>query len=178
MLLSPVDFYDDLESEISDSEQTAVSYTDSWSAQSTVTKMDSIRAPPVKHSNQLGTVFEVRSKSRETLEHEAPPRSHPPVAQQSPFARALSKMENAGLRIIATRLSEQWALFDDDEESYQEIMFEKRLWGLTAYQWLMNGKQLQSPSHEMLLASRAADCRRILHLHGSLGKSNPFTPPP
>lgn len=162
MLLSPVDFYDDLESEVSDSEQTAVSYSDGWSPQAAVTKVETVRrmAP-------LDAVFEVRPQSRQAVEREIPVRS-PPVAQ-NPFARALSKLENAGLRITAARLSEQWAGLDNDEESFQEIMFEKRLWALTAYQWLMNSKHLQSPSHEMLLGSRVADGRRILHLHGSLG---------
>jgi hypothetical protein len=90
-------------------------------------------------------------------------------AGQGPFARALAKMESAGARIIATRLSEEWEGLDDDE-SYQEVIFEKRLWALTAYQRLTQNKQLQSPAHELLSSSRPADQRRILHLHGSLGK--------
>jgi hypothetical protein len=93
---------------------------------------------------------------------------HPVKGAQSPFARALAKMENAGARIIATRLSEEWEGLDDDE-SYQEVIFEKRLWALTAYQRLTQNKQLQSPAHELLSSSRPADQRRILHLHGSLG---------
>ncbi|KAH3915439.1 hypothetical protein HBI56_166480 [Parastagonospora nodorum] len=86
---------------------------------------------------------------------------------QGPFARALAKMENAGARIVATRLSEEWEGLEDDE-SYQEVIFEKRLWALTAYQRLTQNKQLQSPAHELLSNSRPADQRRILHLHGSL----------
>lgn len=89
------------------------------------------------------------------------------VAQQSPFARALAKMEGAGPRIITARLSEEWEGLDDDE-SYQEVVFEKRLWALTAYQRLTQNKQIQSPAHELLSGSRPADQRRILHLHGSL----------
>jgi hypothetical protein len=84
-------------------------------------------------------------------------------AGQGPFARALAKMESAGARIIATRLSEEW-------EGLDEVIFEKRLWALTAYQRLTQNKQLQSPAHELLSSSRPADQRRILHLHGSLGK--------
>lgn len=87
---------------------------------------------------------------------------------QSPFTRALAKMESAGARIIAARLSEEWEGLDDDE-SYQEVVFEKRLWALTAYQRLTQNKQLQSPAHEMLSNSRPSDQRRILHLNGSLG---------
>ena len=90
-------------------------------------------------------------------------------ATQSPFARALGKMESAGARIITARLSEDWGRLDDDE-SYQEVLFEKRLWALTAYQRLTQNKHLQSPAHEILSSSRPADQRRILHLHGSLGK--------
>lgn len=89
-------------------------------------------------------------------------------ASQGPFNRALAKMESAGARIIATRLSEEWDGLDDDE-SYQEVVFEKRLWALTAYQRLTQNKQLQSPAHEQLSNSRPQDQRRILHLHGSLG---------
>ncbi|KAH8709954.1 hypothetical protein GQ44DRAFT_763258 [Phaeosphaeriaceae sp. PMI808] len=92
---------------------------------------------------------------------------HSAKAAQGPFARALAKMENAGARIIAARLMEEWDGLDDDE-SYQEVVFEKRLWALTAYQRLTQNKQLQSPTHELLLNSRPADQRRILHLNGSL----------
>ena len=87
---------------------------------------------------------------------------------QGPFARALAKMESAGPRIMSARLEEQWEGLDDDE-SYQEVAFEKRLWALTAYQRLVQNKQLQSPAHELLSNSRPADQRRILHLYGSLG---------
>jgi hypothetical protein len=41
---------------------------------------------------------------------------------------------------------------------------------LSAYQRLTQNKHLQSPAHEVLSGSRPADQRRILHLHGSLGK--------
>lgn len=93
---------------------------------------------------------------------------HGTKAAQAPFARALIKMENAGARIISARLSEEWEGLDNDE-SYQEVVFEKRLWALTAYQRLTQNKHLQSPAHESLSNSRPADQRRILHLHGSLG---------
>lgn len=87
---------------------------------------------------------------------------------QGPFGRALAKMESAGARIIAARLSEEWDGLDDDE-SYQEVIFEQRLWALTAYQRLTQNKQLQSPAHELLSNSQPEDQRRILQLHGSLG---------
>jgi hypothetical protein len=93
---------------------------------------------------------------------------HVVKAAQAPFGRALAKMESAGARIIAARLSEEWDGLEDDD-SYQEVIFEKRLWALTAYQRLTQNKQLQSPAHDILSNSRPADQRRILHLNGSLG---------
>jgi hypothetical protein len=93
---------------------------------------------------------------------------HVAKSTQAPFTRALAKMESAGARIIAARLSEEWDGLEDDD-SYQEVTFEKRLWALTAYQRLTQNKQLQSPAHDLLSNSRPADQRRILHLNGSLG---------
>jgi hypothetical protein len=78
-------------------------------------------------------------------------------------------MENASARIISTRLSEEWEGLDDDE-SYQEVMFEKRLWALTAYHRLTQNKALQSPAHELLSNSRPADQARILQVNGSIGE--------
>ena len=79
-------------------------------------------------------------------------------------------MENAGTRIMSARLSEEWDGLDDDE-SFQEIMFEQRLWALTAYQRLTQNKPLQSPAHELLSNSQPADQRRVLQIHGSPGMS-------
>ncbi|KAL1654497.1 hypothetical protein SLS61_003101 [Didymella pomorum] len=92
----------------------------------------------------------------------------PSKAAQGPFARALGKMESAGARIVSARLSEEWEGLDDDDESLQEVIFEKRLWALTAYQRLTQNKQLQSPAHDLLASSRPAEQRRVLHLHGNL----------
>ena len=92
----------------------------------------------------------------------------PSKAAQGPFARALGKMESAGARIVSARLSEEWEGLDDDDESLQEVLFEKRLWALTAYQRLTQNKQLQSPAHDVLANSRPAEQRRVLHLHGNL----------
>ncbi|KAL6703171.1 hypothetical protein ACN47E_010164 [Coniothyrium glycines] len=107
----------------------------------------------------------------EPVERRARPPSrqgdHGPKLSQGPFARALAKMEGAGARIVTARLSEEWEGLDDDE-SYQEVVFEKRLWALTAYQRLTQNKPLQSPAHDVLSASRPADQRRLLHLNGSL----------
>jgi hypothetical protein len=99
------------------------------------------------------------------------------AAAQGPFARAVAKMDNAGPRIISARLSEEWEGLEDDN-SYQEILFEKRLWAMSAYQRLTQNKHLQSPAHEILSNSRPADQRRILHLHGSLGRQHLYPYPP
>lgn len=80
-------------------------------------------------------------------------------------------MESASTRIMSARLSEEWEGLDDDE-SFQEIMFEKRLWALTAYLRLTQHKSLQSPAHELLIKARPGEQRRVLQLHGSIG-----TPP-
>ncbi|KNG49205.1 hypothetical protein TW65_04186 [Stemphylium lycopersici] len=114
-----------------------------------------------------GPVFEAvergsRTGSRQSNEPEQSAR-----AAQSPFARALAKIDSAGTRIMSARLSEEWEGLDDDE-SFQEIMFEKRLWALTAYQRLTQNKSLQSPAHELLVGSRPEDQRRVLQIHGSI----------
>ncbi len=87
---------------------------------------------------------------------------------QPAFTRALAKLENASPRIIAARLGEDWGRLEDDE-SQREIVFEQRLWALTAYQRLTQNRQLQMPAHDVLSRSTTMDQRRILHLHGSLG---------
>jgi hypothetical protein len=131
-----------------------------------------IRTP----SLDQGPVFEPvergsRTGSRQSNDHEL---DHSVKAASSPFYRALTKMESAGSRIMSARLSEEWEGLDDDE-SYQEIMFEKRLWALTAYQRLTQNKPLQSPAHQILNNSRPADQRRVLQIHGSLGMSSPLS---
>lgn len=88
---------------------------------------------------------------------------------KSPFVRAVAKMESASARIISARLSEEWDGLKDDQ-GHQEIIFEKRLWALIAYQRLTQNKQLQSPAHDILSSSRPADQRRLLLLNGPLGK--------
>jgi len=83
------------------------------------------------------------------------------------FLKTLSKMENAGLKIMCKRLSEEWDWAD--ESQLEEIAFEKRIWATVASQWLTFGKQLQSPGHELLSGSTKDDTRRVLHLHGPAG---------
>lgn len=157
----PVDRTEEHTSDMSDTDQSTIT---SWSGSTFLSSnsgSDPAKAP-------LKTVPEIRASSQQM---KGPPLTKSSAAGGvSPFARALAKMENAGLRIVAARLSEEWESIDHNDESYGEIMFEKRLWALIAYQWLMNGKQLQSPTHETLIGSRVSDCRRIMHLHGSRGE--------
>ncbi|KAF1923565.1 uncharacterized protein M421DRAFT_425623 [Didymella exigua CBS 183.55] len=131
------------------------------------TFVDSRRLPPSRQtidstyaSNIQMEPIESRTGSRMS--------DGPSRAAQGPFTRALGKMESAGARIVSARLSEEWEGLDDDDESLQEVIFEKRLWALTAYQRLTQNKQLQSPAHDLLANSRPAEQRRILQLYGNL----------
>ncbi|CAN9415921.1 unnamed protein product [Alternaria alternata] len=121
------------------------------------------RSQPVSHT----PYFEPVERGSRTGSRQSNERDQSVKVSQTPFTRALAKMESAGTRIMSARLSEEWDGLDDDE-SYQEIMFEKRLWALTAYQRLTQNKPLQSPAHELLSNSRPADQRRVLQIHGSL----------
>ncbi|KAK6534549.1 hypothetical protein TWF281_005863 [Arthrobotrys megalospora] len=106
----------------------------------------------------------IRSASRSMAE-KAPPSAH----GRSSFQAALQKMENAGLKIMFKRLSEDWGsgAQDSDNAMLQEVAFEQRLWALVAAEWLTFGKSLQSDAHEYLLDAHVTDGRRLLHLHGS-----------
>jgi len=127
-------------------------------------------APPKSQRLNEAPVFESVERGSRTGGRHGSERDQSTKVVQSPFARTLAKMQNASTRIISTRLSEEWEGLGDDD-SYQEIVFEKRLWALTAYQRLTQNKPLQSPTHELLTESRPGDQRRILHIHGSLGSS-------
>ncbi|EMD61844.1 hypothetical protein COCSADRAFT_162380 [Bipolaris sorokiniana ND90Pr] len=114
-----------------------------------------------------GPVFEAVERGSRTGSVKSNERDHSSKAASSPFARALAKIESASARITSARLSEEWEGLDDDE-SFQEIMFEKRLWALTAYRRLTQNKSLQSPVHELLINARPAEQRRVLQIHGSI----------
>jgi hypothetical protein len=137
---------------------------------SSVSQSDSVLSEESYEDSRLGSnvQFEAVERGSRTGSRQSDNAVKSNQASQAPFNRALAKMESAGARIIATRLSEEWEGLDDDE-----VIFEKRLWALTAYQRLTQNKQLQSPAHELLSNSRPVDQRRILHLHGSLGMCIP-----
>ena len=122
------------------------------------------RPQPASHA----PYFELVERGSRTGSRQSNERDQSVKASQTSFTRALAKMESAGTRIMSARLSEEWDGLDDDE-SFQEIMFEKRLWALTAYQRLTQNKPLQSPAHELLSNSRPVDQKRVLQVHGSLG---------
>ncbi|KAF3937950.1 hypothetical protein ABW19_dt0202420 [Dactylella cylindrospora] len=107
----------------------------------------------------------MRSPSR-TVDQKYPP---PAGAGRSSFQSALLKMENAGLKIMFKRLSEDWGSggHDADNSMLEEVAFEQRLWALVAAEWLTFGKSLQSEANEFLLDAYPQDGRRLLHLHGS-----------
>ncbi|KAJ6262360.1 hypothetical protein Dda_3168 [Drechslerella dactyloides] len=107
----------------------------------------------------------MRSPSRGS-DHYKPPSVA--SAGRSSFQAALSKMENAGLKIMFKRLSEDWGSTQEfDNVMLEEIAFEQRIWALVAAEWLTFGKSLQSDAHEFLLDAHVTDGRRLLHLHGS-----------
>lgn len=164
--------YDDILSEVLDGKRNEL-----LASQVTVLQLDrsNLQPPHLSESKNrhlpnvlLEPVDETPSRAHGAVSTAFSPTTN--KAAQSPFARTLTKMENAGTHIISARLYEQWNSLDSDNDSYQEVLFEKHLWALTAYQKLTQGKQLQSPIHEILITSRLADRRRILNLHGSLGK--------
>lgn len=164
--------YDDILSEVLDDKRNEV-----LASQATVLQLNRsiLQLPPLHDSGNrhlqdvlLEPVEETWSRAYGVVTSAASPTTE--GAAQSPFARTLAKMDNAGTRIISARLNEKWNGLDTDNDSYQEVLFEKRLWALTAYQKLTKGKHLQSPIHDILIPNRQADRRRILNLHGSLGK--------
>ncbi|KAK6528900.1 hypothetical protein TWF694_004129 [Orbilia ellipsospora] len=110
----------------------------------------------------------VRSPSRAVIPDKPP--SSAGGGGRSSFQAALSKMENAGLKIMFKRLSEDWSSsnsHDSDNAMLEEVAFEQRLWALVAAEWLTFGKSLQSDANEYLLDAHVTDGRRLLHLHGS-----------
>ncbi|KAK6340830.1 hypothetical protein TWF696_009148 [Orbilia brochopaga] len=109
----------------------------------------------------------MRSPSRGSDHYKAPGPSVP-TAGRSSFQAALQKMENAGLKIMFKRLSEDWGTAQEfDNVMLEEVAFEQRIWALVAAEWLTFGKSLQSDAHEFLLDAHVTDGRRLLHLHGS-----------
>jgi hypothetical protein len=91
------------------------------------------------------------------------------ASAKSPFQQAIARMEGAGLKIMLKRLCEDWSNTGNDAASIGEALFEQKLWSLMARQWLTQGKQLQSPAHEALMASDSGGQKRILNLYGSIG---------
>ncbi|RMZ74054.1 Methyltransferase type 11 [Pyrenophora seminiperda CCB06] len=86
------------------------SYHDSRSSAASY-KLQRLNEAPVFESVERGS----RTGSRHGSEREQSTK-----VAQSPFSRALAKMQSASTRIVSARLSEEWEGLDDDD-SYQEI---------------------------------------------------------
>ncbi|KAF2255517.1 hypothetical protein BU26DRAFT_471096 [Trematosphaeria pertusa] len=92
------------------------------------------------------------------------------VARDSPieltrFQRFIRRMESAGPKIILDRMKEEW--HDPvDAEADEELILEKQLWVLTAFQLQNLGQSRTAPRPQ-------CNTGKILELYGNLGKSFP-----
>lgn len=90
------------------------------------------------------------------------------VARDSPieltrFQRFIRRMESAGPKIILDRMKEEW--HDPvDAEADEELILEKQLWVLTAFQLQNLGQSRTAPRPQ-------CNTGKILELYGNLGKS-------
>lgn len=89
------------------------------------------------------------------------------VANRPTFQSAIAKMENAGLKVMCKRMSEDWSSGDTVSSLLEEINFEKRMWGLVAFQQLTHGRSLMSGAHDLMIGAKQEDDRKLLHLHGT-----------
>jgi hypothetical protein len=96
--------------------------------------------------------------------------AHSSLLEMTRFQRFIRRMENAGPRIILDRLKEEW--HDPvDEEANEELLLEKQLWVLTAFQLQNLGGWRTTPQPQ-------CNTGKILELSGNLGMLYiPFQPP-
>ena len=84
------------------------------------------------------------------------------LLEMTRFQRFIRRMESAGPRIILDRLKEEW--YDPvDNEANEELLLEKQLWVLTAF-------QLQNLAAMRSTPKPQCNTGRILELSGNLGK--------
>jgi hypothetical protein len=76
------------------------------------------------------------------------------------FQRFIRRMESAGPKIILERLKEEWTN-PVDEEAGEEMLLEKQLWVLTAFQLENLGRYSRFPK---------SNTGKILELYGNLGE--------
>jgi hypothetical protein len=89
--------------------------------------------------------------------------AHSSLLELTRFQRFIRRMESAGPKIILDRLKEEWH-DPGDEEADQELMLEKQLWVLTAFQLQNVGRLRTNPKPK-------ANTGKILELYGNLCKS-------
>ena len=89
--------------------------------------------------------------------------AHSSLLELTRFQRFIRRMESAGPKIILDRLKEEWH-DPGDEEADQELMLEKQLWVLTAFQLQNQGKLRTNPKPK-------ANTGKLLELYGNLCES-------
>ena len=87
--------------------------------------------------------------------------AHSSTLELSRFQRFIRRMESAGPKIILDRLKEEWNN-PVDEEASEELILEKQLWVLTAFQLQNLGRYSRFPK---------TNTGKILELYGNLGES-------
>jgi hypothetical protein len=96
------------------------------------------------------------------------------VPVMTPFQLSLRKMEIAGAKILCKRLNEEWE--DADAELRDEVEFEKRMWALIALQRLSFGQSLPNTARDVTTSNIDQEGKRILDLHGPIGKHPRVSP--
>lgn len=92
--------------------------------------------------------------------------AHSSLLELTRFQRFIRRMESAGPKIILDRLKEEWHE-PADEDVDQELILEKQLWVLTAF-------QLQNLGRSRTIPKPKANTGKILELYGNLCKFSPF----
>lgn len=86
--------------------------------------------------------------------------AHSSTLELTRFQRFIRRMESAGPRIILDRLKEEWHN-PVDKEAGEELILEKQLWVLTAFQLQNLGRYSRFPK---------TNTGKILELYGNLCK--------
>jgi len=91
--------------------------------------------------------------------------AHSNLLELTRFQRFIRRMESAGPKVILDRLREEW---DEpvDEDAHREMILEKQLWVLTAF-------QLQNLGRSKTVPKPKANTGKILELYGNLCKLSP-----
>jgi len=95
--------------------------------------------------------------------------AHNSLLEMTRFQRFIRRMESAGPRVILDRLKEEWHDAVDDEAN-EELLLEKQLWVLTAFQLQNLGTLKTTPKPQ-------CNTGKILELSGNLGELCSLLPP-